>query len=54
MVTSDNQAFSNEVDDVKNLWTAMAGIKSKFEQGIEEVSQDLQQSFQHSTNQIQA
>lgn len=50
MATSGNQSFGDDIEDAKSLWTAMVGLKSIFKQWIEEVLQDLQQSFQHTTS----
>lgn len=41
MSGTDNQAFDYDIEDAKSLCTMMVGLKSGFEQRIEEVWWDL-------------
>lgn len=48
-----NQTLNDGSNDAKNLWADMVSLKSIFEQQIDEMSRDLQKSFQQTTIQIQ-
>lgn len=51
---TSNQGMNDEFWEVKDLWTAMAGLENKFEHQIDEVSRDLCRSFLRTFNWLTA